>query len=98
MVKIKRKQYTPAFKLQVMDYAESINPDTNEPYGSTKAGVEFGVGDRLVREWCSKRRIIEVTPRDRRKLKPMKAKFPILEEHLRRWVLRRRAEKRRVRF
>ena len=42
-VKRKRSAYDAGFKLKVVEYAESNN--------NSKAGREFGVSEKLVRDW-----------------------------------------------
>ena len=78
----KRNSYTSDFKLRVVAAAE----DTS----NRAAAREFNVGESSIREWRQmKNELLEINPRKRACRGPT-AKWPQLENELKRWILSRR--------
>ena len=74
-VKRKRSAYDAGFKLKVVEYAESNN--------SSKAGHEFGVSEKLVRDWRKSKETVMDMPKTKR---GKQAAYPELEKDLLQWI------------
>lgn len=78
----KLKCYTAAFKLAVIDKAESI--------GNRAAGREFGVDERCVRRWRSEKSVLEKMPKAKKARRSGVVAWPNLESNLAKWVREQR--------
>ena len=80
----KRYKYTAQFKLRVVQFAEKLS--------NSKAGCEFGVNAKLVRDWRRNVDKLQSMPHkkcaDRRK----KCYWPALEDEVAKWVTEQRQD------
>ena len=82
-VPIKRSSYTVSFKLKVIDSAEKSS--------NRRASREYGVNEKLVRDWRKKKNELLKMPKTAKSARPgMKPHWPELEEKLHQWVLDKR--------
>jgi len=77
--KRKRSSYDAGFKLRVVDYAEQ---STN-----SAAGREFGVSEKLVRDWRKQAEVLRALPKTKKARRGDHSHFPELEDSLHEWVL-----------
>ena len=77
-VKWKRSAYDAGFKLKVVEYAESNN--------NSKAGREFGVSEKLVRDWRKAKETLMDMPKTKRARRGKQAAYPELEKDLLQWI------------
>lgn len=83
MAPVRRKSYTVAFKLAVIEKAESL--------GNRAAGREFQIDERCIRRWRSeKNTTLKKMPRLKRARRTGVPAWPNLEENLNRWVKEQR--------
>lgn len=82
--KRKRNAYDTAFKLRVVDYAESHN--------NCAAEREFGVTEKMVRDWRKKKSELLGASKSVKKIRHNPSPYAELEKDLNNWVLERREE------
>lgn len=78
-----RKSYTAAYKLQIIEFAE-----TN---GNRAAERQFGVTESCVRAWRKAKDVLRITKRSKKALRGAKPRWTELEDRLEEWVLDQRA-------
>lgn len=78
----KLKSYTAAFKLAVVDKAETV--------GNRAAGREYGVDERCVRRWRAEKSILKEMPKSKRARRSGVVVWPNLENNLAKWVKEQR--------
>lgn len=78
------RNYTAAFKLQVIMKAESI--------GNRPAAREFGIDERCIRRWRTEKSVIEEMPKLKKARRCGTAHWPELEKNLTKWILEQREE------
>ena len=79
----KRRSYTAGFKLQVVKYAAEK--------GNRPAEREFGVSEKLVRDWCKAEATLVSMKKTKRANRGLKARWPELEQRVHTWVLGQKA-------
>ncbi|KAK1876233.1 Pogo transposable element with KRAB domain [Dissostichus eleginoides] len=79
----KRRSYTADFKLQVVKYAAEK--------GNRPAEREFGVSEKLVRDWCKAEATLISMKKTKRANRGLKARWPELEQRVHTWVLGQKA-------
>lgn len=85
---LKRKSYSAAYKLKVVKYAVEN--------GNRAAERKFGVSEKLVRDWRKAEVILSAMKKTKKARRGLKARWPVLEERVHRWVLEQRAAGRRL--
>ncbi|XP_077573838.1 uncharacterized protein LOC144197115 isoform X3 [Stigmatopora nigra] len=75
----KRKSYSAAFKLQVVNYA---NENSNRAAGKT-----FGVSEKLVRDWRKAEVSLNAMDKSKKANRGNKARWPQLEKQLSAWLM-----------
>ncbi|KAG7157318.1 Pogo transposable element-like 51, partial [Homarus americanus] len=70
---VKRRRYEACFKLKVIAYAQSHN--------NCAASREYGVTEKMVRDWRSKEHLLRSMPRNKCAMRRGTAHWPILEKH-----------------
>ncbi|KAG7163350.1 Pogo transposable element-like 82 [Homarus americanus] len=70
---VKRRRYEACFKLKVIAYAQSHN--------NCAASREYGVTEKMVRDWNSKEHLLRSMPRNKCAMRRGTAHWPILEKH-----------------
>ncbi|KAK1876329.1 Pogo transposable element with KRAB domain [Dissostichus eleginoides] len=83
----KRRSYTADFKLQVVKYAAEK--------GNRPAEREFGVSEKLVRDWCKAEATLISMKKTKRANRGLKARWPELEQRVHTWVLGQKAAEQR---
>ncbi|KAG7172018.1 Pogo transposable element-like 60 [Homarus americanus] len=68
---VKRRRYEACFKLKVIAYAQSHN--------NCAASREYGVTEKMVRDWRSKEHLLRSMPRNKCAMRRGTAHWPILE-------------------
>ena len=84
----KRKSYTSAFKLQVLEYAKE--------HGNRPAERHFGVSEKLVRDWRKKEDVLLTMKRTKRAMRGHKPRWAALEDEMEEWVNTQRSSARGV--
>ena len=74
----KRRNYEARFKLTVVDFAEKSN--------NSAAGRQFGVSEKLVRDWRKLQAKIKQLPKTKCADRGLKCHWPELEEQLVKWI------------
>ena len=83
MMAAKRLSYSNGFKLKVAELAIKN--------GNRSAGREYGVSEKLVRDWRKKKTELAKLPRAGRSQRPgVRPRWPELKNRLLEWVLERR--------
>ncbi|KAG7158992.1 Pogo transposable element-like 36 [Homarus americanus] len=70
---VKHRRYEACFKLKVIAYAQSHN--------NCAASREYGVTEKMVRDWRSKEHLLRSMPRNKCAMRRGAAHWPILEKH-----------------
>jgi len=83
-LKRKRNAYDTAFKLTVIEYAESHN--------NCAAQRQFGITEKMVRDWRKKKTELIATKNSAKKIRHNPAHFSELEDELCTWTTERRQE------
>lgn len=83
-VKQKRRSYTAKFKLEVASYAESTN--------NCVASREFGVNEKMIRDWRKKVHLLKKIPKSKKALRHGSASFQELEKVLSDWIIDNRRQ------
>src|SRR6218665_145250 len=81
-MKRRRTSYEAGFKLRVVEYAEL--------HGNSNAMREFGVNEKLVRDWRKAKETLADMPKTKRARRGDVSSFPELEVELNEWVLSQR--------
>src|SRR6218665_1265677 len=82
--KRKRTSYEAGFKLKVVEYAEV--------HGNSNAMREFGVNEKLVRDWRKAKETLSGMPFAKRARRGNVSSFPELEVELNEWILCQRQD------
>ena len=80
----KRHKYTAQFKLRVVQFAEKSS--------NSKAGREFGVNEKLVRDWRRNVDKLQSMPRKKCADRGKKCYWPALEDEVAKWVTEQRQD------
>ena len=80
----KRHKYTAQFKLRVVQFAEKSS--------NSKAGREFGVNEKLVRDWRRNVDKLQSMPRKKCADRGKKCYWPALEDEVVKWVTEQRQD------
>ena len=80
----KRHKYTAQFKLRVVQFAEKSS--------NSKAGREFGVNEKLVRDWRQNVDKLQSMPRKKCADRGKKCYWPALEDEVAKWVTEQRQD------
>lgn len=83
-LKRKRTSYEAGFKLKVVEYAEH--------HGNSNAMREFGVSEKLVRDWRKTKETLINMPKTKRARRGNVSSFPELEVELNEWILSQRQD------
>ena len=79
----KRKSYEVGFKLKVVDYAEE--------HGNRGAEREFGVSEKMVRDWRKQKDQLKTMPKSKKARRYGVTPYTGMENELRKWVLELRS-------
>ena len=77
-MKRKRESYEASFKLKVIAYAEDFN--------NCAAEREFGVNEKLVRDWRKKKAILMTAPKTQKKRRTYLPLYDDLEKDMLAWI------------
>ena len=80
----KRHKYTAQFKLRVVQFAEKSS--------NSKAGREFGVHEKLIRDWRRNVDKLQSMPRKKCADRGKKCYWPALEDEVAKWVTEQRQD------
>ena len=81
----KRHKYTAQFKLRVVQFAEKSS--------NSKAGREFGVNEKLVRDWRRNVDKLQSMPHKKCADRGKKCYWPALEDEVAKWVTEQRQDR-----
>uniref|UniRef100_A0A3B3QBL3 HTH CENPB-type domain-containing protein n=1 Tax=Paramormyrops kingsleyae TaxID=1676925 RepID=A0A3B3QBL3_9TELE len=81
---IRRKSYTAEYNLRVISFAKENS--------NRAAHREFGISGKLMRDWRKVKDSLHIMKRLKKANCGHKARWPILEQKLREWILEQRAK------
>lgn len=84
----RRQSYTARFKLECIKYAKEN--------GNRATARHYSINESLVRSWRKQEESLRQTKKTTKAFRGKKARWPVLEDQLAKWVLQRRASHQKV--